>query len=234
MKSTWLGLTEYSLAMQTQDLLWDRCGALINLMVTASHGASRAEALVGLEHPLTITLGRRADALRDILAPVRTLKEKNVTVIGTERGGQATLHNPGQLVIYPIINLRSRQLRLRDYVYLLEDVTRRFLLDFGIQSYFRGDEPGLHTDKGKIAFFGIRVKNGITSHGLSINVTNNLEDFTMIRSCGQATEAFSKMSDYGANTDLETLFRLWSNYFHTGLGLTQDVNRPMLNARVVL
>lgn len=215
MKSIWLGLTEYVAAMKEQDRRLDR--------------QPLTEAILGLEHPLTITLGRRADVLHDIVAPVRTLKERGVAIIGSERGGQATLHNPGQLVIYPIVSLKERQMRLRDYVYLLEDVTQRFLADFNIDSYFRGDEPGLYTKRGKIVFFGLRVKNGITSHGLSINVDNNLADFSLIRSCGRATESFTKISEYGVTTDLELLFNSWCDYFHTGLGLTQDANRPMFN-----
>ncbi len=225
----WLGQTDYVSAMQLQDRLLNR-GPLLNLYTSSSHELP-AETLLGLEHPLTITLGRRADALKDIKAPIRELKDRAVAILGSERGGQATLHNPGQLVIYPVIQLRERQLKVRDYVRILQDVTQRFLADRGVKSRCLSDqEPGLYTDEGKVVFFGIRVKNGMSSHGLAINVNNNLEDFKLIRSCGRATETFSRMADYGETMPLEDLFRLWSGYFQTALNLTQDANRPILSS----
>jgi lipoyl(octanoyl) transferase len=111
----------------------------------------------------------------------------------------------------------------------LQDVTRRFLQDYGIQCKPMGPEPGLYTGQGKIVFFGIRIKNGMSSHGLAINVSNDLLDFRMIRSCGRATETFSKMSDFGAPPSTEMLFQNWFHYFRTGLCLTQDLIRPMVN-----
>jgi lipoate-protein ligase B len=223
MKPQWLGLTEYLPALQMQEkILADAASAAEFLESTYF------ETILGLEHPTTITLGKRADPLKDIQVSIRTLKEKQVAIVGVERGGQATLHNPGQLVIYPIINLRGRGIRVRDYVHLLEDVTKRFLADYGIVACCRGDEPGLYTIKGKIAFFGVRVVRGVTSHGLAINVYNNLEEFAWIRSCGKATESFAKMADFGVTAALPELFAAWCTYFQTGLGLTQDANRPML------
>jgi lipoyl(octanoyl) transferase len=225
MKLEWLGPTDYVEAMKIQTRLADRA-SLIGSMTTSESRPS--ETVLGLEHPLTITLGKRADPLKDIKVSVRVLKERNAAIVGVERGGMATLHSPGQLVIYPLIQLRDRGLRVRDYVQLLEDVTKRFLADRGIIACCRGDEPGLYTLSGKIAFFGVRIKNGMTTHGVAINVYNQLEDFSLIRSCGKETEAFSKMADFGVNDSLSELFQSWCSYFQTGLGLTQDVNRPIL------
>lgn len=228
MKAEWMGLTDYVEAMRLQDKIVDRSSLISCFVPPSSAGTYPAETLLGFEHPLTITLGKRADPLRDIVAPIRVLKEKNAAIVGVERGGQATLHAPGQLVIYPVLNIRARGIRVRDYVHMLEDVTKRFLSDYGIIACCRGDEPGLYTIKGKIAFFGVRIRNGMTSHGLAINVRNHLEDFGLIRSCGKATETFSRMADFGEQGSLEELFRAWCCYFETGLSLTQDVNRPML------
>ncbi|MCB0350820.1 MAG: lipoyl(octanoyl) transferase LipB [Bdellovibrionales bacterium] len=226
MKQEWLGLTDYVSAVQLQDKIIDRA-SLVNLLAHSEAGPG--ETILGLEHPLTITLGKRADILKDIKAPIRELKAKQVAIVGVERGGQATIHNPGQLVIYPIINLRERGIRVRDYVHALEDVTKRFLADYGVTACCRGEEPGLYTIRGKIAFFGVRVKRGMTSHGVAINVSNNLEDFALIRSCGKEGEVFSSLNDFNVKVELEPLFRLWCDYFQTALGLTQDVNRPMLD-----
>lgn len=212
MQIQWLDRVEYYSALKTQDE-----------KISESH-----ETILGQEHPLTITLGKRADPLKDIKAPIQVLKDRGVVVVGVDRGGQATLHNLGQLVIYPIVNLREREIRVRDYVRLLVDVTKRFLSDMGIVAYSLNNEPGLYTHKGKIAFFGVRVQHGVTSHGLAINVNNNLNDFLMIRSCGRPDEKVSKLSDFGVTWPLNHLFVNWCNYFQTGLGLTQDLKRPML------
>lgn len=216
MRSEWLGIKDYVEVMKMQERVLDR-SALIRVMTAANSDVS--ETIFGLEHPLTITLGKRANPLNDIKVSVKVLREKRVAIHGTERGGEATLHNPGQLVIYPIINLRERGLKVRDYMCLIQDVTKRFLSDFGVQVKTPEGEPGLYTPEGKIAFFGIRIKNGMTSHGLAINITNDLQDFQFIRSCGKATETFSRLGDYVTPPSLEELFNNWCTYFRTGLEL---------------
>ncbi len=212
MRVQWLGLTDYVSSVKYQTKL----------------AAQFKETILGLEHPSTITMGKRADPLKDIKASVRVLKEKNISIVGVDRGGQATFHNPGQLVIYPIINLKERGVRVRDYVHLLEDVTKRFLKDHGITACCRGEEPGLYTLTGKIGFVGVRITSGMTTHGISLNVTNDLQEFAYIRSCGKEGEQFSKMSEFMNPPPLESLFFLWCEYFQTGLGLTMDVNRPIV------
>lgn len=167
------------------------------------------EQIWGVEYPLTITLGKRADPLKDIKASLKILREKNIQIVGVDRGGHATLHNPGQLVIYPHLNIRNRQIKVRNYVALIEATTKRFLRGFGIESATHGDEPGLFTARGKIAFFGVRVQRGMTSHGLAINVRNSLTDFSLIRSCGKSEETFSAMQDFGVNAPLSYLFSRW-------------------------
>jgi lipoate-protein ligase B len=146
------------------------------------------------------------------------LRERNIPIVGVERGGQATLHNPGQLVIYPHINLRARGVKVKEYVEHVELTTKRFLQRFGIDAFCKGDEPGLYTLRGKIAFFGVRVQRGFTSHGLSINVRNHIEDFGLIRSCGKSEESFSRMQDYGVTAPLSFLFKCWcEEYFREPL-----------------
>ena len=232
----WLGLKDYVEAMQLQDKIIDRC-QLINSIVASDRygeGHSFKEEILGLEHPLTVTLGKRADPIKDFRVSVKVLRDKKVNIVSVDRGGQATLHNPGQLVIYPIIHLKQRGLRIKDYVHLLEDVTKRFLIDHGISAKCKGDSPGLYTLDGKIAFFGIRIKRGMTSHGLAINVSNDLSEFAMIRSCGMDGETFSRMQDFGVSISLEELFIKWCQYFQTGLGLTLDANRPIVEASLDL
>lgn len=199
MQIQWLGFTDYvkSLEMQT----------------AAMNVADERPVIFGLEHPITITLGRRGDPLRDVVVGFKTLRERAIPVVAVERGGQATLHNPGQLVIYPILPLRAYNLGVKDYVAMLEETTKQLLAQYGITACCKGDEPGLFTIKGKIAFYGVRVSKGITSHGVGLNVSNDLADFSMIRSCGKATEQFANMRDFVATPGLQTLFFQWVEIF---------------------
>jgi lipoyl(octanoyl) transferase len=211
MRTQWLGTFDYvkSLEMQNEAIL------------TAEHNP----VVFGLEHPSTITLGRRGDPIKDILVGFKTLREKSIPIVAVERGGQATYHNPGQLVIYPVISLRALNIGVKDYVAILEDVTKRLLNSYGLTACCKGDEPGLFTIKGKIAFYGVRVSRGVTSHGLAINVTNDLSEFSMIRSCGKSGEHLAKLGDFiDPVPSLETLFSEWSQLFLGQLGLLTQVN----------
>ena len=215
MRTQWLGLFDYvkSLEMQNEAIL----------------NAEQDPIVFGLEHPATITLGRRGDPIKDIKVGFKTLREKSIPIVAVERGGQATYHNKGQLVIYPVISLRAFKLGVKDYVAILEDVTKKLLMSYGLTACCKGDEPGLFTIKGKIAFYGVRVSRGITSHGLAINVSNDLDEFSMIRSCGKATEHFAKLSDFiDPGPSLETLFSEWSHLFLEDLGLTQRAESQSL------
>ena len=136
------------------------------------------------------------------------------------RGGQATLHAPGQLVIYPCVHLTRIGIGVREYVGLLERTTQNFLKDLEIDSTPNPNEPGLYTEKGKIAFFGIRVTHAIASHGIAINVTNDLSLFKLIRSCGVDGEAFDSISERKKkfpSAPLKQLFALWVNHFRKEL-----------------
>jgi lipoate-protein ligase B len=172
--------------------------------------------VLGLEHrEPVITLGKRGRPDDDLKASREELEAMGFEVVESPRGGQATLHAPGQLVIYPCVDLGRMGLGVRDYVCLLEKTTIRFLAHQGIEAWRGGDEPGVYTAKGKIAFFGIRVSRGMASHGLAINVSNDLELFNWIRSCGKEAESFdavalsARQDENGPGTGLETLFHLW-------------------------
>ncbi len=199
MQVQWLGFTDYVKCLEMQ--------------TTAMLAADERPIIFGLEHPLTITLGRRGDPLRDVVVGFKTLRERAIPVVAVERGGQATLHNPGQLVIYPILPLRNYGLGVREYVALLEETTKQLLALYGITACCKGDEPGLFTIKGKIAFYGVRISKGITSHGVAINVSNELADFQMIRSCGKTVEQFANMRDFVETPGLQSLFFQWIEIF---------------------
>ncbi len=136
-----------------------------------------------LEHPPTITLGRFAN--RDnILASPSELERMGIAVRSSDRGGDATVHCPGQLVIYPVMSLRSRGGRLREFLKDLEEVVLLTLLHYGIKAERWSEHPGVWVDGKQIAAIGLRVSRGISMHGLSLNVNPEPGIFDMINLCG--------------------------------------------------
>ncbi len=160
-----------------------------------------------------ITLGKRAEPSEEIKINLDSLEDLNIQYYKVDRGGHATLHSPGQLVIYPILNLSEHGLTVRDYLCALQKSTIAFFDQLGIKTFAKEDSPGIYTEKGKIAFFGIRVKKGIAFHGLAINVSNDTEDFSLIRSCGANLETFDRVADHGVKIPLADLYFGWTNAF---------------------
>lgn len=179
--------------------------------------------LLGCEHYPVITLGHRARGEAELMASLSEFKDRGIEICQTDRGGQATLHSPGQLVIYPIIPIRDYQIGVREYVECLQNTTIETLKLLKVQA-FATAESGVFTDKGKLAFVGIRVEKGITRHGLSLNVSNNLELFQMIRSCGVTNRPIDALSEQGVYLDPKEVFDLWAQVFITELiGLREQV-----------
>lgn len=175
---------------------------------------ARTGVVLGLEHPPVITLGRRGRAEDDLTTSKVQLATLGIELITSPRGGQATLHSPGQLVIYPCMRLSKLGISVREYVQGLEGATQNFLRSLGVETHTGCcGEPGLYTAHGKIAFFGIRVSHGIASHGLSINVSNDLDLFRLIRSCGVADEKFDRLANHGIEARPKELFFGWIPHF---------------------
>lgn len=169
-------------------------------------------ALMGLEHTKVITLGRRAEPQSNIVVDASVLSEAGYEVVLTDRGGEATMHQPGQLVIYPIVPLRKYSLGIKAYVDLLLETTKEVLERLEIATISSLDRPGLYTNTGKIAFIGIRVDQGVSRHGISINVSNDLKDFSYISSCGVKDATLDKTSNY-KDLNTKTLFGMWHDVF---------------------
>ena len=162
--------------------------------------------IIGLEHNAVLTLGHRAQLQHEVLT-------NELPVVKSTRGGLATIHSEGQLVIYPIINLRALKWGVKDYVQILLETTQSLLKDFEIESQIDHETIGLHTTVGKIAFCGIQVRNGITMHGLSLNVKNDLDLFSSIKACGLANPKLDRMFNYQIDVTLNELFNEWSKLF---------------------
>lgn len=167
-----LGLVEYSEAYHLQRRLLDlRAGGLIE------------DTLLLLEHPPTITIGTLGK-LENILAPQAKLVEKGVTIFFADRGGDVTYHGPGQLVGYPIIDLRERGKDIHRYLRDLEEVMIRTLADFAIKTDRDKTHPGVWVKNEEIAAIGLKVKRWVTMHGFALNVNMDLTPFSLINPCG--------------------------------------------------
>lgn len=179
----WLGRVPYGRALSLQHALRDA------LLAGEGHPT-----LLLLEHPPTVTLGRRAGAA-DLRHPPAELVERGVDVIRSDRGGQATFHGPGQLVGYPILDLRALHLGSREYVQRLSEVLREVLAVHSVDATWRADAPGLWVGAAKIAAFGVHVHHGVTTHGFALNVQPELTAFDLIVPCGQPEAHTTSMAE---------------------------------------
>ncbi|MFA5291875.1 MAG: lipoyl synthase [Phycisphaerae bacterium] len=141
------------------------------------------EVIFIVEHPPVITLGARNSANK-LLKDSDAIEQAGIEIIQIRRGGGSTAHNPGQIVIYPIINLKKHSLGVSDYVRLLEKIGIEFLAELGVKSETKKGFPGLWIENRKIASIGVQIKKWITFHGIAININNDLSIFDFIIPCG--------------------------------------------------
>ncbi len=145
---------------------------------------SAPDTLILVEHDPVVTLGRRGDRA-GILSPA-ALAAAGIEIVPTQRGGNVTYHGPGQLVAYPIVNLRRLDADLLGYVTGLEGAVLRVLSAYGIRAQRDGARHGVFTDKGKIASVGVHVSRWVTMHGLALNVDPDMAHWRLIAPCGDA------------------------------------------------
>ena len=158
----------------------------------------REDTIIILEHPNTITLGRRSDQSH-IITPKRNLEDSGFSIVTTDRGGQATFHGPGQLIIYPIISIKEQNFSPVSYVRFLEDIIISSIKKLGVQTRKIEGETGVwvDTDKNilkKIASIGVKFSNGVTLHGLALNVSTELKMFRHIIPCGEPDSEFTNLN----------------------------------------
>ncbi|HET9680204.1 MAG TPA: lipoyl(octanoyl) transferase LipB [Gammaproteobacteria bacterium] len=156
---------------------------------TAARGPDTPDEIWFLEHPPVFTLGLNGK-------PEHVLAAGDIPVVNIDRGGQVTYHGPGQLVVYPLLNIKRHKLGVRCLVEALENAVIDTLADYGINAQSRRDAPGVYTREGaKIAALGLRVKNGCTYHGLAFNIRMDLEPFKRINPCGYTDMKVTQVSD---------------------------------------
>ncbi len=139
--------------------------------------------LLSLEHEPVVTLGRSAQD-KDLLLPEEELRKMGAEVFSVERGGQATYHGPGQLVLYPILHLKELGISLREYVGKLEEVMIRTAAALGVSLFRRPGYPGAWHARGKVGFIGVCVQGWVAFHGLALNVDLKPNGFQWIVPCG--------------------------------------------------
>lgn len=149
-----------------------------------------------LEHPPVFTLGLNGK-------PEHVLGAGDIPVVHIDRGGQVTYHGPGQLVVYPLLDLRRVHLGVRELVVAIEDAIIRTLAGYGITAYGKRDAPGVYVDGRKIAALGIRIRRGCSYHGLAFNITDEaLPPFSRINPCGYAGLEVTSVARLGGPADL--------------------------------
>ena len=152
-----------------------------------------------LQHPPVYTLGLAA---RDAHLP-RT--NRNIPVIKTDRGGQITYHGPGQIVVYTLCDLRRMGIGVRQMVRRLEEAVIDLLAQYDVAARGRVEAPGVYVGEAKVAALGLRIRNGCSYHGLSLNVDMDLAPFTDIDPCGYPGLRVSQLRDLGVGEDIDAL-----------------------------
>jgi len=167
---------------------------------TEKRSPQSADEIWFTEHPPVFTLGLNAS--RDhLLAP------GDIPVLQVDRGGQVTYHGPGQLMIYPLIDLKRAGLGVRDMVTALEQTVVDLLAGLGIDAASRGDAPGVYVDERKVASVGLRVRRGACYHGMALNIDVDLEPFSRINPCGFSDLEVTDLATLGvaaSRTEIET------------------------------
>jgi lipoyl(octanoyl) transferase len=178
---------------------------------TESRNTGTPDELWLLEHYPVFTLGL-AGKREHVLAP------GDIPVVNTDRGGQVTYHGPGQLVVYPLLDLKRRKLGPRDLVCALEQATVAMLAVWNIDSRARPDAPGVYVGERKVASIGLRIRRGASYHGIAINVAMDLEPFTRINPCGYQGLVMTQISELGGPADLDAVADAFVPEFSSRIG----------------
>jgi lipoyl(octanoyl) transferase len=163
-----------------------------------------------LEHNPVFTLGMNAD-------PTHVIAAGDIPVIPVDRGGEVTYHGPGQLVVYPLLDLRRSGLGVRALVTALEQSVVELVAAFDIPAASRADAPGVYCDGEKFASVGLRVRRGCSYHGLAINVSMQLEPFSRINPCGYEGLAVTDIATLGGPASVDKIAAAFEPIFRRQL-----------------
>jgi lipoyl(octanoyl) transferase len=175
------------------------------------------------EHPPVFTLGLNASR-EHLLAP------GDIPVVQIDRGGQVTYHGPGQLMIYPLLNLRRLKLGPRDLVVALENAVIAYAAERGLTAAGSRQAPGVYIDGAKLASIGLRIRRGACYHGMALNVSLDPQPFERINVCGYRDLRVTRLADHGVREDLETVAQDLTPHLLRHLGCRSQADSRVYSA----
>jgi lipoyl(octanoyl) transferase len=195
----WLGRVDYAPTIEAMQRFTD------------ARDASTPDEIWLLEHPPVFTLGMAADR-------AHVLAADDIPVVQTDRGGQVTYHGPGQLVLYPLLDLRRLNVGVRVLVMMLEQSVIELLRPHGVVAEGRRDAPGVYVQGRKLASIGMRIRRGCSYHGLALNVEMDLSPFARINPCGMAGLEVTQLRALGVNGSVQQIGMQLASVFEQLLG----------------
>ncbi len=196
----WLGRVDYEPTVSAMQQFVD------------AREASTPDEIWLLEHPPVYTLGMAADR-------GHVLAAGSIPVVSTDRGGQVTYHGPGQLVAYPLLDVRRQGLNVRTLVMKLEQAVIDLVGAHGVTAMGRRDAPGVYVEGRKLASLGLRIRRGTSYHGLALNVDMDLAPFQHINPCGMAGMQVTQLADLGIHISVEEVGRDFARRLADGLNV---------------
>jgi lipoyl(octanoyl) transferase len=182
---------------------------------TDNRDADTADQLWFVEHPPVFTMGLNASQ-EHLLAP------GDIPVVQIDRGGQVTFHGPGQLMVYPLLDLRRSNIGVRKLVTALEQSVVDLVAEFDVEAAARADAPGVYVNAKKLASVGLRIRRGASFHGMALNVDIDLEPFSRINPCGYAELQMTDLHRLAIDLSLETAAERLLPHFLNHVGLPSD------------
>lgn len=201
----WLGRVEY-------EPTWRAMQAFTN-----ERTADTPDQIWFLEHPPVFTLGMNA-------APEHLLAPGDIPVVQIDRGGQVTYHGPGQLVVYPLLDVKRSGLGVRQLVMALESAIIDLLASWNITAVAKREAPGVYVNERKVASIGLRIRRGSSYHGLAFNVAMDLQPFQRINPCGYRGLEVTDLRSLGVNATVQEVADALSPRLLTALRLTPGVS----------
>ena len=163
---------------------------------TAQRTSTSVDEFWCLQHPAVFTLGANADQQH-------ILRQTDIPIVQTDRGGQVTYHGPGQVIIYLLIDLKRKQIGVRHLVQLIEQSVIDLLNSYNIASQAHANAHGVYVHEAKIASLGLRVHSGWSYHGVALNVDMDIAPFSLINPCGISGLAITQLKDHGVAESLQ-------------------------------
>jgi len=205
-----LGLIDYRKAWALQE----------KLVAARVGGRLERDVVLFLEHPSVFTLGRRG-GMDNLLVAEDFLKSAGMPVVQVERGGFITYHGPGQIVAYPIINLHTRRIGVKDFVAAMEEAMLRTAAVWNIEASRNPINSGVWVGPNKMGSIGIALRRGVSFHGLALNVNLDLTPFSWIRPCGlQGVGMTSMAKELGRELSIAEVCRVLQDQLAAALGLS--------------